>query len=712
MFYIRLILILLLLLLKDDFATAQLTNVWYFGGQAGISFNPQAGNSIPYAISNSAMTASEGTATICDANGQILFYSNGETVYNKNHQIMQNGSGLLGHNSTFQGVVIVPQPGNDSLYYIFTADAFERNYANGYRYAVINIRRNGGLGEVISKNNLLYAPSTERMTACRHANGVDIWVITNDLNSNVFRAYLINCSGLQTTPVISTVGDVLNVHTDMPFGSLKVSPDGKQLCQTHFPSLDGNVGDNFFQLFDFDNSAGVLTRPQKITVPGAKYYAAEYSPDSKLLYISRAQDDFIDQYEPFLATPALIAASRVAIPAAQGFYGLQIAPDNKIYANRTSLFLSVISNPDVKGTGCSFEKDKIQLTGFSGLNFPNYINDIAFNSVVNYTVLDSCAGRVQFSGQTNLSGPLNYNWDFGDGQTSTAQNPVHVFPNNNQFYIVRLRVTSVSGCGSLDRSMTIFPGGILASPAYSFVSRCDSGYVRFINESSVYPDDNNVQYLWDFGDGSFSTDKNPTHSFPASGIYQVKLKLKTTTACLDDSVTQQLDLQLLDITASPDQTIDAGQTVQLDVSGGGTQFQWTPPQWLSDPAIRNPVSTPQDDISYIVRATNATGCFDSDTVFIKVRPVDSIYVPNAFTPNNDGLNDLFKPIIGIRFTLDDFRIFNRWGQRVFSTRQKDYGWNGKTGGTEQPAGMYVWYLMARDKNGKQVKLKGTVVLIR
>jgi gliding motility-associated-like protein len=95
-----------------------------------------------------------------------------------------------------------------------------------------------------------------------------------------------------------------------------------------------------------------------------------------------------------------------------------------------------------------------------------------------------------------------------------------------------------------------------------------------------------------------------------------------------------------------------------------------------------------------------------------VRPVDSIYVPNAFTPNNDGLNDLFKPIIGIRFTLDDFRIFNRWGQRVFSTRQKDYGWNGKTGGTEQPAGMYVWYLMAKDRNGKQVKLKGTVVLIR
>jgi hypothetical protein len=137
------------------------------------------------------------------------------------------------------------------------------NYANGYRYNVVNIRRNAGLGEVISKNNLLYAPSTERLTAARHSNGVDIWVITNDINSNVFRAYLVNCSGLQTTPVISTVGDVLDRHTDMPFGSLKVSPDGKQLCQTHFPSLDGNISENFFQLFDFNAATGVLSNPKK-----------------------------------------------------------------------------------------------------------------------------------------------------------------------------------------------------------------------------------------------------------------------------------------------------------------------------------------------------------------------------------------------------------------------------------------------------------------
>ncbi len=705
------IFIFLYLLMNSNNIAAQLTNIWYFGGNAGVSFNPQSGNTIPYAISNSAMIASEGTATICDANGQILFYSNGETVYNKNHQVMQNGTGLMGHNSTFQGVVIIPVPNNDSLYYIFTADAYERNFVNGYRYNIVNIRRNAGLGDVISKNNLLTAPSTERLTAARHANGIDVWVITNDLNSNVFRSYLVNCTGLQTTPVISTVGDVLNVHSDMPFGAMKISPDGKQLCQTHFPQLDGNIPENFFQIFDFDNSTGVLSNPKKIVVPGVRYYAPEYSPDSKLLYVTRAQDNSIDQFEPFLATVPLITASRISIPATNGFFALQIAPDNKIYTSRMTLFLSVISNPNVKGIGCTFEVNKIQLTGFSGLNFPNYINDIAFNSAISYSIQDSCAGRLLFSAQSNLSGVLAYSWDFGDGQTSTLQNPVHTFSSNNNFYIVKVRITSTSGCGFVDRSVTVFPNGISVTAAYSFVSRCDSGYVRFVNESTILPG-GNIQYEWDFGDGQTSTDRDPIHIFPGSGIFDVKLKIITSTPCLDVFTTQQLNLQLLDITASPDQVIDIGESVQLSVTGGGTQFQWSPPQYLNNIDIANPVSTPFDDITYVVTATNASGCVDMDSVFIKVRPVDSIYIPSAFTPNNDGRNDLFMPIAGIRFTVEDFSVYNRWGERVFFTNQKDKGWNGKTNGREQGTAVYIWLLNAKDRNGNFYKKKGTVLLIR
>ena len=111
-------------------ATAQQNNTWYFGEKAGISFNG-AGGTIPFSITDGAMTALEGCASICDANGALLFYTNGETIYNRNHKVMANGSGLSGHPSSAQSSIIVPQPGNDSIYFVFTSDAFEKKFVKG-----------------------------------------------------------------------------------------------------------------------------------------------------------------------------------------------------------------------------------------------------------------------------------------------------------------------------------------------------------------------------------------------------------------------------------------------------------------------------------------------------------------------------------------------------------------------------------------------------
>ncbi len=704
------ILIFLYLMISPGSSFAQQTNIWYFGNEAGISFNPLAGNNLPYPISNSAMTTSEGTATICDKNGVILFYTNGETIYNKIHQPMLNGTGMLGHNSAFQTAVIVPMPGNDSLYYVFTADAFENNFANGYRYSIVNTNRNNGNGEVITKNILLYAPSCERLTAARHANGVDVWVITNDLNSNRFRAFLITCNGLQPGPVVSNVGDVMNVHPDMGFGAMKISPDGKQLCQTHFAESDIFFSVNFFQLFDFNNSTGVLSNPKKISTPASRYLSCEYSPDSKLLYVTKEQTGEIDQFEATLASTALITASKIGIPASSGFYGLQLGPDNKIYATRTTFNLSVISNPNVKGAGCNFELDKISLTGLSGLNLPASVNDLALNTVFNYIITDSCACIVQFNAQTNLPG-AQYNWNFGDGNISVQQNPVHDYLNTGQFYTVTLSITSPGNCGVIEKSLIVFPGGISANADFSFINRCDSGFVRFTNTSTFFPT-GNFQYSWDFGDGSFSNAASPVHIFPGSGIYNVKLKIITPKACLDDSITQQLDLQLLDIQASPDQTIDIGQTVQLSATGGGTQFNWTPSTWLSNPNVFDPVASPLTDITYVVSASNNSGCTDTDSVTIKVRPANNIYIPTGFTPNADGINDVLRPFLGYLFTLDEFTVYNRWGQKVFSTNKINEGWDGLVNGLKQPAGVFVWYIRAKDPDGKIINKKGTATLIR
>src|SRR5262245_20619970 len=135
---------------------AQQYNTWYFGGQAGISFNP-GGPSVPYTLSDGLNSAVEGNASICGMDGKILFYVNGTTIYNRTHQVMLNGDNLMGHESAVQSSLIIPVPNHDSIYYVFTTDAVEDNFINGYRYSIVNMNHDGGRGEVTTKNVLLNA---------------------------------------------------------------------------------------------------------------------------------------------------------------------------------------------------------------------------------------------------------------------------------------------------------------------------------------------------------------------------------------------------------------------------------------------------------------------------------------------------------------------------------------------------------------------------
>lgn len=692
-------------------AAAQQSNIWYFGNRAGLNFNP-SGTGIPTALTNSQMNANEGSATICDIDGNVLLYTNGETVWNKNHTVVGNGENLGGHKSSFQSAVIVRKPGSQSLYYIFTADAFENNFFNGYRYSIVDITMNGGNGNVIEKSTSLNPSGTERITAVRHANGVDAWIITNDKNSNVFRAYLLSCNGLSTNPIVSTVGSVLSVEEATNFGAIKVSPDGRQLAQTHFPNFDLIAQGNYFQLFDFDIATGVLSNARRISVPGKNYYSAEFSADSRLLYVSRQADAFLDQFECKLPTTAAVLASRVEIPAATGFYGMQLAPDGKIYIGGNRSRLSRVGSPDVKGPGCNIQVDEVYPGGVPGLNLPLCMNDNAVSSNnIRYEIVDSCNGVVQFYGMSNLPGTITWSWDFDDGTTSSAQNPLHDFADPKKVHNVVLRITSSVACDFVEKSVYISPGGVSIEVDFEYQALCESGEVKFINKSFIYPD-TAIGYIWDFGDGNFSTEENPTYIYAAQGSYNVKLKLNTTDVCLADSVRKQINLEQLDITAAPNVTVNPGTPVQLIVSGGGTSFKWEPETWLNNPDIRNPVATPLDSITYYVTAIDEKGCEDTDSVTIKMVPIDDIFVPTAFTPNSDGKNDVLRPFMGVQYKIQEFAVYNRWGQMVFSTREFGKGWNGKVNGMMQSAGGYVWRITVKDREGKIVERRGTTILIR
>ena len=161
-----------------------------------------------------------------------------------------------------------------------------------------------------------------------------------------------------------------------------------------------------------------------------------------------------------------------------------------------------------------------------------------------------------------------------------------------------------------------------------------------------------------------------------------------------------------------DTNVVLNQPLQLNATGS-TIYSWTPSTWLSNPTISNPIALPEESIQYVVRVSNAQGCFDTDTINVKVFKIDpDLLVPTAFSPDNDGNNDVFRPIVIGMKSLDAFRVYNRWGQLVFSTTQTGFGWDGNFKGMPQSAGTYVWYASGITYLGKKIERKGTVILIR
>jgi gliding motility-associated-like protein len=115
----------------------------------------------------------------------------------------------------------------------------------------------------------------------------------------------------------------------------------------------------------------------------------------------------------------------------------------------------------------------------------------------------------------------------------------------------------------------------------------------------------------------------------------------------------------------------------------------------------------------VVRVSNDIGCFDTDTILVKLYKLNpGLFIPNAFTPNGDGNNDIFRPVaIGMK-SVDIFRVYNRWGQMLYSGTGNGAGWDGTFGGRPQEAATYVWYAEGMDYLNNKIKQKGTVILIR
>jgi gliding motility-associated-like protein len=677
-------------------------NIWYFGTKAGLDFK----QSPPTVLYNNILNASEGVASIADNNGKLLFYTNGIRVISRKHIDMKNGAGLLGDVSSTDNVAIIPAPGSGTIYYIFTiGSAFQAN--KGLRYSIIDMNGDGGFGEVTSKNILLEATAFEKLAAVRHCNKKDVWIVTHKWDSDEYLSFAVSTAGVNSTPVISKTNIQITGDQSNAIGSLKFSNNGSLLAAAH------SYGNNIVELMQFDNTTGVLSNPVyfKPAVTGTiqnftGVYGIEFSPNNQLLYVSNnpSLDDAgqLHQFDVSSYNGATIAATEQVLTTLQrGTAGaLQLAPDNKIYmAVLGSPYLAAIDNPNTYGAGSGFTEDKIfigqQNNATSELGLPHFMPSY-FNPAANPYNFSRSAGNcinknVQFT-INRLTGIDSVKWDFGDMQSSQQLAPIHQYADTGLF-TVQLIVYKID-CSGLNDTIT---KKIWIAGNNSFLGD-DIGVCSFENfELTTTRSDNivGINYLWNTG----STDTKTIITTP--GKYWIDIDQEGCT--LSDTITVFIKPKPV-VNLGKDTTICTTPGLQLRANGGSptATYLWSTGANTTSIQIFKPGI-------YSVVVTENT-CIATDSIDI-VWGDCAFYIPNAFTPNGDGVNDYFGVLGGFVAQQFSLNIYDRYGNNVYTTNNFSDKWDGTYKGKRQPTGAYSWSIVYINGLGYTKWLQGAVLLL-
>jgi gliding motility-associated-like protein len=311
-----------------------------------------------------------------------------------------------------------------------------------------------------------------------------------------------------------------------------------------------------------------------------------------------------------------------------------------------------------------------------------------------------CEGTsTTLAGQSNATSNLwTPNFNIVNANSLNAK----VSPNVTTKYYL----TGTTGiCTQIDSLIiTVRPAPIADAGIDTFI--CYGGSVQLTGAGGV-------KYQWEPSNNIINT-TNPTITVNPLVTSKFWLTVEDINGC-KSLVPDTAIVIVLKVTpfAGNDTLVAVNQPIQLNATGA-VNYLWNPVVNLSNPTIANPIfQTSQTGVyNYSVRIATKEDCFDIDNIKITVFKGPEIYVPTAFTPNGDPHNNILKiTAVGLK-TFKYYRIFNRWGQLVFSTTNAELGWDGFFKGKSQPTGTYVWAVEGVDYFGKTIQLKGTVILIR
>nr|MBA3901540.1 PKD domain-containing protein [Bacteroidota bacterium] len=344
----------------------------------------------------------------------------------------------------------------------------------------------------------------------------------------------------------------------------------------------------------------------------------------------------------------------------------------------------------------------------------NSTPDASFNFVLECGELD-----VQFNDNSSInSGNISsWNWSFGDNGTSAIQNPAHTYASTGSYNVI-LVITSDSGCVATISDTVTIEEPLIAG--FGFNAGC-SGLTALFSDTSSAPGTNIASWAWSFGDGGSSALQNPSYTYQNASSYNVSLIVTTLNGCTDtvSSTVMVSGSPLAGLNVSAPPYYSGEQITFTDNSTGATNWYWNFDHNNSNAITQNTTyQYPTPGIyTVVLTVVNAQGCADSTEVILTITDKGTstndgpVAIPNAFTPNGDGQNDILY-VRGGPFVQLEFRVFNEWGNMIFMTNNQSTGWDGTINGVKQPAGVYVYTVVGKTSENKDVRLFGDVTLIR
>jgi hypothetical protein len=421
----------------------------------------------------------ESSASISDSNGNLLFYTDGDTVRGSNGTILPNGEDVsyvksVDLQSTTQGALFIQKPNSANLYYLFSLGFYQDRFDKGlFSYSVIDKNLNGGLGSVVSKNNHLCLDTlAEKMTATKHCNGKDYWIvvvkcIATKLNDGApieylteFQSYLLTENGVQISPIKST----LKTHCGR-FGQMKFNNKGNELAFAQ---------NNYLTLLAFDKSSGKVSLKTERNLPLKNGYGLEYAPNDSIIYINQLQYEIASNSLTQLNDPNYLAQLQRGIDgkiysirvtdegggfssASIPFYWTQSNWGNSYFIGSpdNSTNLVAIENPNLAGLSCQYSANYLVANTISfswSVALPNFPSFYFNHPISEFTYSGTCVGETfQFS-LVNNPVPDSVHWIFHDtGYEVTSLGASFTFPSSGEwevscFVYINGVVTSSTQC--------------------------------------------------------------------------------------------------------------------------------------------------------------------------------------------------------------------------------------------------------------------------